>query len=177
MVQEGEPTSSHVHLRFSFQGDKNEEEDFYAISPSWYFDRQMRQWRRLASTTPANAPPCDGGDHQDVCSINSSSSSESEAGGASTGPSAAATPSTDDHETSRSSSRCSSNRTPSLDTSPGGPLLPEAEGPFPEKPPRRKGTSLLKKMETFRLREPTGLSRTGTPQAADPVLERDRPSR
>lgn len=33
----------------------------------------------------------------------------------------------------------------------------EAEGCFPDKPPRKKGTSLLRKMEKLRLRGTTGL--------------------
>ncbi|XP_076607275.1 rho GTPase-activating protein 7 isoform X2 [Chaetodon auriga] len=119
-------------------------------------------------------------DHHDVCSIQSSSSTESEGhdgqhkshrdAATSTTTSTAATASTtDDQETSRSSSRCSStNKTPSLDTSFSGPPSPggsggsctmimEAEGCFPDKPPRKKGTSLLKKMEKLRLRGTTGL--------------------
>lgn len=36
-------------------------------------------------------------------------------------------------------------------------MIQEAEGCFPDKPPRKKGTSLLKKMERLRLRGSTGL--------------------
>lgn len=36
-------------------------------------------------------------------------------------------------------------------------MILEAEGCFPDKPPRKKGTSLLRKMEKLRLRGTTGL--------------------
>lgn len=168
-----------------FQGDDCDEEDFCAISTNWTYDRRMRRWRRLNSavdilrlsdspTAPQDVSLCDVSDQHDVCSIHSSSSTESEGhrdAAASTTASATATASTtDDHETSRSSSRCSStNKTPSLDTSFSGPPSPggsgggsstmilEAEGCFPDKPPRKKGTSLLRKMEKLRLRGTTGL--------------------
>ncbi|XP_019118808.2 rho GTPase-activating protein 7 [Larimichthys crocea] len=167
------------------RGDDCDEEDFCAISTNWTYDRRMRRWRRLNSavdilrlsdspTAPQDVSLCDVSDQHDVCSIHSSSSTESEGhrdAAASTTASATATASTtDDHETSRSSSRCSStNKTPSLDTSFSGPPSPggsgggsstmilEAEGCFPDKPPRKKGTSLLRKMEKLRLRGTTGL--------------------
>ncbi|XP_070772995.1 rho GTPase-activating protein 7 [Enoplosus armatus] len=173
------------------RGDDGDEEDFCAISANWTYDRRTRRWRRLDSTVdvlrlsdsptgPQEVSLCDVSDRHDVCSIHSSSSTESEGHGhhksprdptTSTTTSATATASTtDDQETSRSSSRCSStNKTPSLDTSFSGPPSPcgsggrsstmilEAEGRFPDKPPRKKGTSLLKKMEKLRLRGTTGL--------------------
>ncbi|KAM7397652.1 hypothetical protein PAMA_005796 [Pampus argenteus] len=174
------------------RGDDCDEEDFCAISPSWTYDRRTRRWRRLDSTmdflrlsdsptTPQDVSLCDVSDHHDVCSIHSSSSTESEGHdrrrkshrepATMTTTSAAATAgTTDDQETSRSSSRCSStNKTLSLDTSFSGPPSPggsgggsstlslEAEGCFPDKPPRKKGTSLLRKMEKLRLRGTTGL--------------------
>ncbi|XP_041807759.1 rho GTPase-activating protein 7 isoform X2 [Chelmon rostratus] len=174
------------------RGDDHDEEDFCATSPNWTYDRQTRRWRRLDSTadflrlsdSPTGAHDvslCDVSDRHDVCSIHSSSSTESEGhdgrrkshreAATSTTTSTAATASTtDDQETSRSSSRCSStNKTPSLDTSFSGPPSPggsgggssttilEAEGCSPDKPPRKKGTSLLKKMEKLRLRGTTGL--------------------
>uniref|UniRef100_A0A3B4T224 Si:dkeyp-23e4.3 n=1 Tax=Seriola dumerili TaxID=41447 RepID=A0A3B4T224_SERDU len=128
---------------------------------------------------------CDVSDRHDFCSIHSSSSTDSEGHdghhkshrepAAITASSAAATASTtDDQETSRSSSRCSStNKTPSLDTSFSGPPSPgesgggsstmslETEGCFPDKPPRKKCTSLLRKMEKLRLRGTTGLLPSG----------------
>uniref|UniRef100_H2RLS7 Si:dkeyp-23e4.3 n=2 Tax=Takifugu rubripes TaxID=31033 RepID=H2RLS7_TAKRU len=173
------------------RGNENEE-DFCAISPSWTFDRRTRRWRRCGSMveapSPADSPggPGDASlcDHHDICSINSSSSSESEGQSfrenASSSTSATATTSTtDDHETSGSTSHCSANKTSvSGPPSPGrtggsSTVLLEAEGCFPEKPPRKKGTSLLKKMEQLRLRELTGLNSTRIPtqQVSDrPVL-------
>uniref|UniRef100_H3CQA1 Si:dkeyp-23e4.3 n=1 Tax=Tetraodon nigroviridis TaxID=99883 RepID=H3CQA1_TETNG len=173
--------------------DQNDEEDFCAISPSWTFDRQARRWRRLDSEAEAPPPggpgasPCDGADRHDVCSVNGSSGSESEGQNlketSSAVASATATPSTtDDHETSRTSSRCSStNRSPSTGASLSGPPSPgptagsEAEGRFQEKPPRKKGSSLLKKMEKIRLRESRGLnSHSGTPTQPVLLQEEDR---
>ncbi|XP_045896343.1 rho GTPase-activating protein 7 isoform X1 [Micropterus dolomieu] len=129
-------------------------------------------------TGPREVSRCDVNDRHDECSIHSSSSTESEGHGhrshrditTCTATSATATASTiDDQETSRSSSRCSSsNKMSSLDTSFSGPPSPvgsgagssmilEAEGCFPDKPPMKKGTSLLKKMEKLRLRGTTSL--------------------
>ncbi|KAF3841169.1 hypothetical protein F7725_007031 [Dissostichus mawsoni] len=121
-----------------------------------------------------NVSLCDPSDLQDVCSIHSSSSTESEGHHKShrdtTTTTTASIRITDDQETSRSSSRCSSsNKTLSLDpsysgtSSPGGSgrgsstMSLEAEGCFPDKPPRKKGSSLLRKMEKLRMRGPTGL--------------------
>lgn len=172
------------------QEDENEEEDFCAISPSWTFDRQTRRWRRLESA--AEAPPPGGpadvslGDRHDVCSINScSSSSESEGQSPREAASTAtATSTSDDHETSRSSSRCSSaNRTLSSlsgPPSPGRAGGAEAEGRFLEKPPRKKGSSLLKKMEKLRLKESKGPNNSRTPTqrvASRPVLPREEEER
>lgn len=177
------------------RGDDCDEEDFCAISPNWTYDRRTRRWRRLDSaldvlrlsespTRPQDASLCD---RHDVCSIHSSSSTESEghnghrksrrdAGAAvATASSLSTTASTtDDQETSRSSSRCSStNKVTSPDpsfsgaTSPGGSgrgsssVSLEADGCFPDKPPRKKGTSLLRKMEKLRLRGTSGLLQSG----------------
>ncbi|XP_039633567.1 rho GTPase-activating protein 7 isoform X2 [Perca fluviatilis] len=176
------------------RGDNCDEEDFCAISPNWTYDRRTRRWRRLDSamdvlrlsdspTGPRGESLCEVADRHDVCSIHSSSSTESEghngrrksSGDAAKTTTAAAsvgttTSTADDQETSRSSSRCSSaNKTPPLEASFSGPPSPggsgggsstvslEAEGCFPDKPPRKKGTSLLRKMEKLRLRGTTGL--------------------
>ncbi|KAM8742105.1 rho GTPase-activating protein 7 isoform 2-T2 [Acanthopagrus schlegelii] len=170
------------------RGDDCDEEDFCAISPNWTYDRRTRRWRRLKSTAdvlllsdspagPQDVSLCDVSDHHDVCSIHSSSSTESEGHDrkhkshrdAATTSATATASTTDDQETSRSSSRCSSSNKTSLDTSFSGPpspcgsgggsssMIQEAEGCFPDKPPRKKGTSLLKKMERLRLRGSTGL--------------------
>nr|XP_046265930.1 rho GTPase-activating protein 7 isoform X2 [Scatophagus argus] len=190
--------------------DDCDEEDFCAISPNWTYDRRTRRWRRVDSTVdilplsdspigPQDVSMCEVSDCHDVCSIHSSSSTDSEgqdghcksrrdvAVSAATSTTTTTSNNTDDQETSRSSSRCSStNKTPSLDTSFSGPPSPgesgggssammlEVEGCFPDKPPRRKGTSLLKKMEKLKLRSTTGLllSHSGVSdrQTGRPVL-------
>ncbi|CAJ1063315.1 rho GTPase-activating protein 7 isoform X2 [Xyrichtys novacula] len=174
------------------RGDDCDEEDFCAISPNWTYNRLTRRWRRVDSamdifnlpdspTGPSDVSLCDVGDHHDICSIHSSSSTESEGHNGrnirqkdAANTSAANARTADDQETSGSSSRCSSrNKTPSLDTSFSGPPSPgesgggssavilEAEGCFPDKPPRKKGSSLLKKMEKLRLRGTSGLLHSG----------------
>uniref|UniRef100_A0A3B4YX00 Si:dkeyp-23e4.3 n=1 Tax=Seriola lalandi dorsalis TaxID=1841481 RepID=A0A3B4YX00_SERLL len=154
-----------------------------AISPNWTYDRRTRRWRRLnvdvlrLTDSPGGAQDvslCDVSDRHDFCSIHSSSSTDSEGhdGHHKSHRKPAAT--TASSETSRSSSRCSStNKTPSLDTSFSGPPSPgesgggsstmslETEGCFPDKPPRKKCTSLLRKMEKLRLRGTTGLLPSG----------------
>uniref|UniRef100_A0A667Y627 Si:dkeyp-23e4.3 n=1 Tax=Myripristis murdjan TaxID=586833 RepID=A0A667Y627_9TELE len=178
------------------QAQDCDEEDSCAISPKWTYDRRTRRWRRLNSeldflpspdspTGPRNTSLCDVSDHHDVCSIHSSSSTESEGHD-------------DEQETSRSSSRCSStNKPPSLDTSFSGPPSPggsgggsstlslEAERCFPDKPPRKKGPSLLRKMEKLRLRGTSTLpipthSSPASNQArlviSEPLLAQDRPT-
>ncbi|XP_061596578.1 rho GTPase-activating protein 7 isoform X2 [Cololabis saira] len=172
------------------RGDDGDEEDFCAISPNWTYDRPTRQWRRLSSVAPhASESPagsqdessCDHSDRHDICSIHSSCSTESEGHDGprrsrrsrrEPGSTSAAAPSTatDDQETSRSSSRCSSsNKTPSLDTSFSGPPSPtegssraslETEAGFADKPPRKKCSTLLRKMEKLRLRGAAGLFST-----------------
>ncbi|XP_032390478.1 rho GTPase-activating protein 7 isoform X2 [Etheostoma spectabile] len=171
------------------RGDDCNEEDFCAISPNWTYDRRTRRWRRLDSTVdvlrlsdsptgPRDLSLCEVADRHDVCSIHSSSSTESEGHNGhrkSPGDDAESTTATvpsnpDNQEASTSSSRCSStNKTPSLEASFSGPPSPggsgggsstvslEAEGCFPDKPPRKKGTSLLRKMEKLRLRGTSGL--------------------
>ncbi|XP_031724810.1 rho GTPase-activating protein 7 isoform X1 [Anarrhichthys ocellatus] len=164
------------------RGDDFDEEDFCAISPNWTYDRRIRRWRRLNSamdilclsenaTGPQNASLCDVGDRHDICSIHSSSSTESEGhNGHHKGHRDAITTPSDDQETSRSSSRCSStNKMHFVDSSFSGPpspdgcgggsstMTPDSEGCLPDKPPRKKGTSLLRKMEKLRLRGTTGL--------------------
>uniref|UniRef100_A0A3B3CVT4 Si:dkeyp-23e4.3 n=1 Tax=Oryzias melastigma TaxID=30732 RepID=A0A3B3CVT4_ORYME len=109
----------------------SEEEDFCTISPNWTYDRHARQWRRLGSSSNV--------------SVLSGSPAHSL------------------DESSRSSSRCSSAyKTASLDTSFSGPPSPstaslEADGCLQEKPPRRTGTTLLRRMEKLRLRGAAGL--------------------
>lgn len=172
--------------RLFLQGDECDEEGLCAISPNWIYDRPTRQWRRLNSTveiphspdSPAGSQDessCDNSDRHDVYSIHSSCSTESEGHDGhhrshrepATSSTAITVSATEDQETSRSSSRCSStNKTPSMDTSFSGPPSPvegssivslEAEGSFPEKPPRKKCSTLLRKMEKLRLRGTAGL--------------------
>uniref|UniRef100_A0A3B3CU05 Si:dkeyp-23e4.3 n=1 Tax=Oryzias melastigma TaxID=30732 RepID=A0A3B3CU05_ORYME len=115
----------------------SEEEDFCTISPNWTYDRHARQWRRLGSSSNVS-----------VLSGSPAHSLDD-------------TPASGD--TSRSSSRCSSAyKTASLDTSFSGPPSPstaslEADGCLQEKPPRRTGTTLLRRMEKLRLRGAAGL--------------------
>ncbi|CDQ60252.1 unnamed protein product [Oncorhynchus mykiss] len=146
--------------------EESEDEEPCAISAKWAYERQTRRWRRLEGMGLLCLPDshdmslCESNDRHEVCSLHSTSSTESE--GRKTA--------TDDQETSRSSSRCSStNKTMSLDTSfsgppsPGGEMLgfSSAEERFPDKPPRKKGPSLLRKMEKLRLRSTTTLRSPG----------------
>ncbi|XP_069366287.1 rho GTPase-activating protein 7 isoform X2 [Paralichthys olivaceus] len=172
------------------RGDDCDEKDFCAISPNWTYDRRTRRWRRLDSSVDivclTDSPTrhrdlslSDVSDRHDVCSILSSSSADSDAHDKSRrGPVTMTTTSaaTDDQETSRSSSRCSStNKTPSLDISFSGPPSPvesggsssvslETDGGLPDKPPRKTSTSLLRKMEKLRQR---GGTTTLLPSAGD----------
>ncbi|MEQ2310686.1 hypothetical protein AMECASPLE_011647 [Ameca splendens] len=169
------------------RGDDWEEEDYCAISPNWTYDKRTKLWRRINSTeeTPGlqDASLCD--DHQDVCSIQSSSSTDSERhDGHRDLVSTSTAVTTEEPETSRSSSRCSStNKTPSLDMSFSRPPSPtggsstaslEADVSFPEKPPRKKCTTLLRKMEKLRLRGAAG-GHSGTRRdTSGPVLVRHK---
>ncbi|KAK2872957.1 hypothetical protein Q8A67_022854 [Cirrhinus molitorella] len=153
------------------RGDEEEDEDFYAISPKWSFDRKSKQWirvdddenspslnspiSRLKSSGSCEASFTDSGECHELCSIYSSCNVDSDGG--STSNKMAEEP-----ETSRSSSRCSSNYKPqSLDTSSSRPPSPSehhilsSEESLPEKPPVEKGKSLLWKMEKLRLRGST----------------------
>ncbi|TNN64634.1 Rho GTPase-activating protein 7 [Liparis tanakae] len=132
------------------RGDDFDEEDFCAISPYWAYDRRTRRWRRLDSAMD---------DRHDVCSIHSSSSTESEghAGHLKGHGDAAAPPSPN-------------SKAPCADPSFSGPPSPggcagappvDDDGCYPDKPPRKKGTSLLRKMEKLRLRGRTGLLGAG----------------
>ncbi|XP_062416364.1 rho GTPase-activating protein 7 [Pungitius pungitius] len=121
------------------RGEDLKEEDFCAISPNWTYDRRARRWRRL------DPPP------GDIASVRSSGSAESEG-----------------RRSRRSSAHGMLPADPSVAGAPssspegrGGRGLHAAradvEGRYPDKPPRKKGTSLLRKMERLRLRAPTGL--------------------
>ncbi|KAM8899793.1 rho GTPase-activating protein 7 isoform 2-T2 [Spinachia spinachia] len=133
------------------RGDDLKEEDFCAISPNWTYDRRGRRWRRLAPPmdilcSAEDASPRGGGDGHDVSSIQSSSSTDSE--GHKSG--ATATPS------NGGCSRCSSTHAMLIaDPSVGGSYAPSPD--VEDKPPRTKGTGLLRRMEKLRLRGATGL--------------------
>ncbi|XP_076025122.1 rho GTPase-activating protein 7 isoform X2 [Genypterus blacodes] len=132
-----------------------DEEDSCAISPNWTFDRRTRRWRRLDSSPDflgSTGSACDVADRHDVCSIHSSSSTESEGHREPVTIATSTVSSTDEREASGSAS---SNKTRSLDTSLSGPssstVSLEADGS--DKPAKKKkSTSLLRKMERLRLR-------------------------
>lgn len=150
------------------QRDEEEEEGLYAISPKWSFDRKSRRWIRvddgellhslnspissLRRSGSCEASLSDSGECHELCSTHSSSNADSDGGSA---PNKMA----EEPETSRSSSRCSSNYKPqSPDTSSSRPPSPiehhtlSSEECLAEKPPVKKGKSLLRKMEKLRLR-------------------------
>ncbi|XP_073680410.1 rho GTPase-activating protein 7 [Garra rufa] len=153
------------------RGDEEEDGDFYAISPKWSFDRTNKRWihvddnelldslnspiSRLMRSGSCETSFTDSGECHELCSTYSSSNGDSDGG--STSNKMAEEP-----ETSRSSSRCSSNyKIQSLDTSSSRPPSPSedhilsSEECLPEKPPVEKGKSLLRKMEKLRLRGST----------------------
>ncbi|XP_037401814.1 rho GTPase-activating protein 7 isoform X1 [Pygocentrus nattereri] len=157
--------------RFKRRGEEDEEEEPCAISPKWSYDRKSKRWIRtdgmdflpsvdspvpsLRRSESCEASLSDSGEHHEILSTHSSSSADSD-GGSATHKTA------EDHETSRSSSRCSSTYKPlSPDSSCSGPPSPgephsfSSEERFPEKPPVKKGQSLLRKMEKLRLRGST----------------------
>ncbi|XP_030649453.1 rho GTPase-activating protein 7 [Chanos chanos] len=154
------------------RGEDKDDEEPCAISPKWTFERKSRRWIRTDDMDLLHSPESpasdlrrsgsqetslsDGGEQHDVCSMHSSSSADSDDGVG------GAQKAFEDPETSRSSSRCSSTYRPlSPDTSFSGPPSPGelqsfgSEQGFHEKPPRKKGQSLLKKMEKLRLRRST----------------------
>lgn len=156
--------------------DEEEEEDLYAISPKWTFDRKSRRWIReddgelphtlsgpisnLRRSGSCEASLSDSGECHELCSTHSSSNNDSDAG-------SAPNKTTEEPETSRSSSRCSSNYKPqSPDTSSSRPPSPSehhtlsSEEFLPEKPPLKKGKGLLRKMEKLRLRGSTQQSQS-----------------
>ncbi|XP_051537220.1 rho GTPase-activating protein 7-like isoform X2 [Myxocyprinus asiaticus] len=150
------------------RADEEEEEDLYAISPKWSFDRKSRRWIRvddgelirlnspissLRRSESCEASLSDSGEVHELSSTHSSSNADSDGG-------CAPNKTTEEPETSLSSSRCSSNYKPtqSPDTSSSRPPSPgerhtlSGEEYFPEKSPVKKGKSLLRKMEKLRLR-------------------------
>ncbi|XP_037834972.1 rho GTPase-activating protein 7 isoform X2 [Kryptolebias marmoratus] len=131
--------------RSKLTGDDWDEEDFCAISPSWTFDRRARRWRRLASDDD-DGLRSSGRHDRDGVSAHSSNGTDSD--GHDERP----------QETSGTSSHCSSTnptRSPNGPPSPGGgssSVSLEAKEGVVEKPPRKKRTALLRRVERLRLR-------------------------
>ncbi|XP_006632006.2 rho GTPase-activating protein 7 isoform X1 [Lepisosteus oculatus] len=157
------------------RSEDSEDEEPCAISSKWAFERHSKRWSRLEgfefpfageqlSALLPDSPQLkkaesqdtsfsDSCEKHDICSLHSSSSTESDSN---SGPKTA-----DDLETSRSSSRCSWGKPASPDSAFCGPPSPgevpsfhNDEKPL-EKPPRKKGKSLLRKMEKLRVRGAT----------------------
>ncbi|KAM4677753.1 rho GTPase-activating protein 7-like isoform 2-T2 [Discoglossus pictus] len=154
------------------RSDESEEDEPCAISNKWSYQRQSQRWSRLenfdcfqveeASSISLPSSPrlkspiedatfSDPGDKNDVSSLHSSSSSESDS----------SPKNYEELETSRSSSRCSSGKLVSPDStfsyspSPSEMLNIISEEKLLEKPPTKRGKSLLRKMEKLRLRSST----------------------
>lgn len=142
-----------------------------AISPKWSYDRKSRRWIRtdgmdflpsvdspisgLKRSESCEASLSDSSDHHEILSIHSSSSADSDGGDT-------ALKTSEDLETSRSSSRCSfTSKTLSPESSYNGPPSPgepyniSSEEHCSEKPPLKKGQSLLRKMDKLRFRGST----------------------
>ncbi|XP_075712530.1 rho GTPase-activating protein 7-like [Rhinoderma darwinii] len=148
------------------RSDESEEDEPCAISNKWSYQRQSHRWSRLEdfncsvhdeasslSAPFAKSEKVDSsvlGERNDASSLHSSSSGESDC----------FSKTYEELETSRSSSRCSSvkvvspNSTFSVSPSPSETLNVIGEEKLADKPPSRKG-SLLRKMEKLRLRSST----------------------
>ncbi|MGH0184709.1 UNVERIFIED_CONTAM: hypothetical protein FKN15_016109, partial [Acipenser sinensis] len=147
----------------SRRSEDSEDEEPCAISSKWAFERHSKRWSRLEGLecfsvlapdsfslkrTDSVDTTLDSGEKQDVCSLHSSSSDGS----------CVQKTALDNLETSRSSSRCSSSKPASQDTSFSGPPSPSeiqscgGEMKVLEKPPKKRGKSLLRKMEKLRMR-------------------------
>ncbi|GCC21964.1 rho GTPase-activating protein 7 isoform X1 [Chiloscyllium punctatum] len=156
------------------KSDDSEDEDPCAISSKWTFQRHSKQWSRvealelfhpenlcLPSSPCLKTVDCDDifpelEEKQEVSSVHSSSSSS--AGSDSISLPKSSEMHITDFETSRSSSRCSSIKLPSADTSFSGPPSPSELSSFgtdekvTQKFSKTRGKGLLKKMERLRLR-------------------------
>ncbi|KAK3554855.1 hypothetical protein QTP86_000961 [Hemibagrus guttatus] len=151
------------------RGDVDDDVEPCAISPKWSYDRKNRRWIRtdgmdflpsvdspsLRRSESFEASLSDSSEHHEILSMHSSSSADSDCGGTTIKTS-------EEPETSRSSSRCSfTSKHLSPDSSYCGPPSPgephniSSEEHFPEKPPLKKGQSLLRKMDKLRLRGST----------------------
>ncbi|KAM9451180.1 rho GTPase-activating protein 7 isoform 2-T2 [Clarias gariepinus] len=180
--------------RFKRRGEVDDDVEPCAISPKWSYNQKSRLWTRtdgmdflpsvdspvssLRRSESCEASLSDSSEHHEILSMHSSSSADSEG-------CAATLKTSEDPETSRSSSRCSSTyKHLSPDTSFSGPPSPGephnlcSEERFPEKPPLKKRQSLLRKMDKMRPRGSTlwphaqsGKSRL---VISSPILQEDK---
>ncbi|XP_058271024.1 rho GTPase-activating protein 7 isoform X2 [Hemibagrus wyckioides] len=155
--------------RYKRRGVVDDDVEPCAISPKWSYDRKSRRWirtdgmdflpsvdsPRLRRSESCEASLSDSSEHHEILSMHSSSSADSDCGGTTLKTS-------EEPETSRSSSRCSfTSKNLSPDSSYSGPPSPgephniSSEERFREKPPLKKGQSLLRKMDKLRLRGST----------------------
>ncbi|NXP26998.1 RHG07 protein, partial [Scytalopus superciliaris] len=174
------------------RSDDSEDDEPCAISSRWAYERCSQRWSRVksleglpaeegASASVPGSPILkisskedsvflDHGEKQDVSSIHSTSSADSDI--------VSSPKPFEDVETSTSSSRCSSIKVPSLDSTfscsppPSEFLNITNEQKFSDKSPSKKRKSLLKKMEKLHLRScnlRSGQSK-GKPVISEPVL-------
>ncbi|XP_064376911.1 rho GTPase-activating protein 7-like isoform X2 [Dromaius novaehollandiae] len=167
--------------------DESEDDEPCAISNKWAYERSSQRWSRLESlegfpgeegasaSVPGSPTPRSAGneditflDHaekHDVSSIHSTSSGDSDT--------VSFLKPFEYVETRRSSSRCSSNKVASPDTfSCSPPATGFLNNTSEEKPPYKKGKSLLRKMEKLHLRScnlRSGHSKA-KPLISEPVL-------
>ncbi|NXF05585.1 RHG07 protein, partial [Smithornis capensis] len=174
------------------RSDDSEDDEPCAISNKWAYERCSQRWSRIeslggfsaeerASASAAGSPTLkiiskedsvflDHGEKHDVSSIHSTSSADSDI--------VRSPKPFEDVETSTSSSRCSSVKVPSLDSTfscsppPSEFLNITSEQKFFDKSPSKKRKSLLKKMEKLHLRScnlRSGQSKA-KPIISEPVL-------
>uniref|UniRef100_A0A8C5EX80 Rho GTPase activating protein 7 n=1 Tax=Gopherus evgoodei TaxID=1825980 RepID=A0A8C5EX80_9SAUR len=175
-----------------FKSDESEDDEPCAISNKWAYERCSQRWSRLESVegfpgngSSASVPDSprlkstgseeisfsDQGEKHDVSSIHSTSSGDSDI---------ISFPKTfEDVETSTSSSRCSSSKLASPDStfscspSPSEFLNIISEEKLLDKPPQKKGKSFLKKMEKLRIRSSSvkrAAQSKAKPTIGEPVL-------
>ncbi|XP_030428999.1 rho GTPase-activating protein 7-like isoform X1 [Gopherus evgoodei] len=174
------------------RSDESEDDEPCAISNKWAYERCSQRWSRLESVegfpgngSSASVPDSprlkstgseeisfsDQGEKHDVSSIHSTSSGDSDI---------ISFPKTfEDVETSTSSSRCSSSKLASPDStfscspSPSEFLNIISEEKLLDKPPQKKGKSFLKKMEKLRIRSSSvkrAAQSKAKPTIGEPVL-------
>uniref|UniRef100_H3B8G5 Si:dkeyp-23e4.3 n=1 Tax=Latimeria chalumnae TaxID=7897 RepID=H3B8G5_LATCH len=177
------------------RSDESEEDEPCALSTKWSFERHSKRWSRLeslecfhpneaSSSSVPDSPRLKSTDSEDVTfpdiedkhevsSLNSCSSGDSDF--------INFPKPSEDLETSRSSSRCSSTKWVSLDSTlscPPSPNIMNFSGKekIAEKPPKKRGNSLLKKMGKLRVRS-SSLKRSSRskfrPVISGPVLQED----